>query len=69
MFYCAFPSNPQKTDAPIVHSLQLGKPVIDFTVDEAGRIWTLVDGERETDLPVTQNVVRLLSWSAGQVRA
>ncbi len=51
-----------------MQSLPLGKPVIDFTIDSDGRVWVLVDGEREADVAADTSLVRLLSWSSGQVR-
>ncbi|KAI0684011.1 WD40-repeat-containing domain protein [Cytidiella melzeri] len=67
MFFCRFPSDPKSEEPPVVQSLQVHKPVIDFAIDETGRVWALVDGERESEVPTTQNLVRLLSWSSGQL--
>ncbi|KAI0683688.1 WD40-repeat-containing domain protein [Cytidiella melzeri] len=61
MFFCRFSSDPKSEEPPVVHSLQLHQPVIDFAVDEAGHVWALVDGERETEGPTTQNLVRKTS--------
>ncbi|KAI0083845.1 WD40 repeat-like protein [Irpex rosettiformis] len=67
IFYCPFPSNPRSTENVVVHSVQLNKPAIDFSIDETGHVWVLVDGERETDAGVDQGLVRLLHWTSGQL--
>lgn len=68
LFYCLFASDPKASDMTTVQSVQLDRPVLDFTVDESGRIWALVDGEWEAkEEHGGQRLVRLLDWSDGKV--
>ena len=69
VFFCAFSTDPKATERPAVQAVQLDKPVVDFTVSEDGRIWALVDGENDDGSATAQNLVRLLEWRSGQVRA
>ncbi|KAI0333911.1 hypothetical protein GY45DRAFT_1243707 [Cubamyces sp. BRFM 1775] len=65
MFYAPFPQDGEKLPASSVRAVELGKPVIDFTVDEDGNIWTFLDaGWNATDgAPESvQQPVQLLSW-------
>lgn len=75
IFYFSFPAD-FKTQQPEILALDLHRPIIDFSVDEAGRVWVLVDGERQ-DMPSdnppsaesSQSTVRLLHWADEKVRA
>ncbi|THG97223.1 hypothetical protein EW026_g4740 [Hermanssonia centrifuga] len=71
LFFCVFPSSPQ-TKPPVVQSLDLKKPVLDFTVGAGGHIWVLVDDERPStsERPTGESderAVRLVSWLDGKL--
>ncbi|EKM50183.1 uncharacterized protein PHACADRAFT_153621 [Phanerochaete carnosa HHB-10118-sp] len=70
LFYFIFSSEPKAQPAPAISSINLGRPVIDFSIDESGRIWALVDGERQ-GLPATdehdKSLVRLLNFADGKL--
>ncbi|OCH87825.1 WD40 repeat-like protein [Obba rivulosa] len=68
VFYCAFPED-GTTSPPIVHAVDLGKPVVDFTLTTDGLMWVLFDGTwgvaDETSDEAKANMVKLLSWASG----
>ncbi|OBZ66832.1 tRNA (guanine-N(7)-)-methyltransferase non-catalytic subunit TRM82 [Grifola frondosa] len=70
IFYCALPENNSSTQ-PTVHALDLGKPVIDFTIETNGRIWVSLDSEwtdlqhSATNLAVETPSVKILFWTNG----
>lgn len=72
MFFCSFSTDFASPSAS-VEALQLTKPVIDFTIDDEGRVWVLVDGGRDENSQVGHvqesipHLVRLLKWSEGKV--
>lgn len=64
------PSLPVKQTDFVINALDLEKPIIDFTIDENGYIWVLVDGERQiTSTAETENKrsVRLIRWQGSKV--
>ena len=76
LFFFSFPSDPKAQPAPSISSLNLGRPVVDFTIDENGQIWALVDGERQEQSQAVaasgesdQRLVRLLKFVDGKVKA
>ncbi|KAJ3543230.1 hypothetical protein NM688_g5882 [Phlebia brevispora] len=64
LFSFQFPFSPVTQSEFPVDALDLGKPVIDFTVDSDGSIWVLVDGERLLDSSTVSDkrAVRLVQW-------
>lgn len=55
-----------------IEVLDLGKPIIDFTVVDHGYIWVFVDGEHQVDhkpadAPENNCAVRLVHWREGKV--
>ncbi|KAI9062584.1 hypothetical protein FKP32DRAFT_1573444 [Trametes sanguinea] len=45
VFYTPLPVNGEKASASSVRAVDLGKPVIDFTVGHDGNVWVLLDAE------------------------
>ncbi|KAH9893323.1 WD40-repeat-containing domain protein [Cubamyces lactineus] len=65
MFYAPFPQDGEKLLASSVRAVDLGKPVVDFTVDEEGNVWTFLDVEWNTSDSAPEGVqqpVQLLLW-------
>ncbi|KAI8985736.1 WD40-repeat-containing domain protein [Trametes punicea] len=65
VFYAPYPVDGERLPSSVVQAVDLGKPVIDFTVDSNGNVWTFLDMEWGTShSPLSENVqsIRLLSW-------
>ncbi|KAI0741370.1 WD40-repeat-containing domain protein [Daedaleopsis nitida] len=70
IFYTPFPEGDHSTSTPAVHAVDIGVPVIDFTVGPDGDLWTLVDAQW-TGVPDTPSEdpqsVRLLQWNGANL--
>ncbi|KAI0630672.1 WD40-repeat-containing domain protein [Trametes polyzona] len=66
VFYAPFPSEGDKLPPSVVKAVDLGKPVIDFTVNRDGNVWVLLDSaweETPSEQPAdSTSPVRVLSW-------
>lgn len=71
IFNFEFPSD-LKTRQPVIHAFNLHHPVINFSFDESGDVWVLVDCERQGPSAIREEAekraVRLLRWVDGKVR-
>ncbi|KAI0642324.1 WD40-repeat-containing domain protein [Trametes meyenii] len=64
IFYAPFPADGEKVSTSAIRAFDLGKPVVDFTVDDSGFVWASVDaswGSHDT-APENAPSVRLLTW-------
>ncbi|KAI0352084.1 WD40 repeat-like protein [Trametes cingulata] len=73
IFYAPFPAEGEKLAASVVKAVELGKPVVDFTVTRDGRIWALLDAQwdnaSEAESTESAPSVRVLSWQDATLSA
>ncbi|KAI0369855.1 hypothetical protein BV20DRAFT_996374 [Pilatotrama ljubarskyi] len=73
IFYAPLPAAGEKLASSVVQAVELGKPVVDFSVSQDGRIWVLLDREwgNAPDAEPSESTpsVRLLSWQDATLSA
>ncbi|KAI0773221.1 hypothetical protein BD413DRAFT_540191 [Trametes elegans] len=70
VFYVPFPANGEQISATAVQAVDLGKPVVDFTLDQQGNVWVLTDSEWSGPSDATlegASPVRLLTWDGSKL--
>ncbi|GJE90315.1 WD40 repeat-like protein [Phanerochaete sordida] len=64
LFFFQLPTDLKAQPVTAVSSIDLGKPVVDFSIDTSGQVWALVDGERQgSSAQDEDHLVRLLKFS------
>jgi tRNA (guanine-N(7)-)-methyltransferase subunit TRM82 len=66
VFFFKLSSDIKTESSSRISAFDLGRPIVDFSVDRDGLVWVLVDSEKTTD-ETTSPLVRLLKWVNGSV--
>jgi hypothetical protein len=67
LFSCPYPSSDKVQPDAEIKAFDFGKPVIDFVLDDDGRIWVSLDSEWDSRGAEDLKAVRLVKFDGGVV--